>query len=286
LPKHYATNLLKKLGIKSLPINSFEISESLRIPVVETSTRGYEGLLLQDDSNARIIIDSNIINIGRKHFTLAHELGHYSIPSHTKVNFKCISDFFNPFRRNPSDEIEANQFASELLLPEELIKPILHTYKPDFASINELAEDCGTSLTATAIKFASLSYDCCALIATSDNKIKWFQKSSSFPYEYYIEVGKSVSYGTLTASYSLEGILKETETQKVHASYWFNGRGIDNSTTMFESCVPMPYYGVVLTMLWFPETPLNSRDYSDDDDEEEYRYEADENTWRWRDPEQ
>jgi Zn-dependent peptidase ImmA (M78 family) len=284
LPKHSATNLLKKLGIKSLPINPFEISASLRIPVVETSTRGYEGLLLQDDSNARIIIDSNIINIGRKHFTLAHELGHYSIPSHTKVNFKCISDFFNPFRRNPSDEIEANQFASELLLPEDLIKPILHTYKPDFDNIGELSEDCGTSLTATAIKFASLTDECCVLIATSNNRIEWFQKSPSFPYEYYVERGKTISHGTLTASYSFKGVIKEQDTQEVHASFWFNGKGIDNTTTIIESCVPMPYYGVVLTMLWFPEYPFDSQDYSDDD--EEYRYEADENTWRWRDPEE
>lgn len=149
---------------------------------METNTKGYEGILLKDNGNARIIISNNITNKGRKNFTLAHELGHYSIPTHTKGSFECIADFFNPFLRNPSDEVEANQFASELLLPEKLLKPILHTYKPDFESINELAEDCGTSLTATAIKFASLSDDCCILIATSDNRIKWFQKSPSFPY--------------------------------------------------------------------------------------------------------
>lgn len=281
MPKESAINLLKKFDIKSLPINPFEIAESLGIPVVETNTKGYEGLLLKNNENARIIISSNITNQGRKHFTLAHELGHYSIPSHTKNSFECIADFFNPFRRNPSDEVEANQFASELLLPEKLLKPILHTYKPEFESLDELSDDCGTSLTATAIKFASLTDDCCVLIATSDNKIKWFQKSPSFPYEYYIGKGKSISYGTLTASYSLEGVLKEPDTQKVHATYWFSGRGIDNAATLIESCVPMPYYGVVLTMLWFPEPPFDIQCPSEDNDKYRYRYE--ENSWRWRD---
>ena len=282
MPKESAINLLNKLNVQSLPINPFEIAKSLGIPVEETSAKGYDGLLLQTEESARIIINSNTTNQGSKHFTLAHELGHYSIPSHQKRDFECISEFFNPFRWNPSDEVEANQFAAELLLPEKLVKPILHTYKPDFESINELSEDCGTSLTATAIKFASLTDDCCVLIATSDNKIKWFQKSLSFPYEYYIEKGKLISYGTLTASYSLDGVPKEPDTQRVHATYWFNGRGIDNATTLIESCVPMIYYGVVLTMLWFPEPPLDNRDSGEDNFE--HRYE--ESSWRWREPEE
>jgi Zn-dependent peptidase ImmA (M78 family) len=280
VPKESAVNLLKKLNIQSLPINPFEIAKSLGIPVVETIAQGYDGLLLQAKENARIIINSNITNKGRKHFTLAHELGHYSIPSHAKRNFECISAFFNPFRWNPSEEVEANQFASELLLPEKLLKPILHTYKPDFESIEELSEDCGTSLTATAIKFASMTDDCCALIATSNNIVKWFQKSLSFPYAYYIEKGKSISHGTLTASYSLDGVIREPDTQKVHATYWFSGRGIDNTTTLMESCMPMPYYDVVLTILWFPESPFNIQGHSED--ESEYRYE--ESSWRWLDP--
>jgi Zn-dependent peptidase ImmA (M78 family) len=282
-PEDYAREILTELRIASFPIDPFFITKEFDIEVFEADADSYDGFLLRNESSTKIYINKNIASEGRKKFTLAHEIGHYCIPTH-RGNYQCIRRYLNPFRKKPEVEMEANKFASELLLPENLLKPILHTYKPDFESINELAEDCGTSLTATAIKFASLSDDCCVLIAMSDNRIKWFQKSPSFPYEYYIEVGKSVSYGTLTASYSLDGILKEPETQKVHASFWFNGRGIDNTTTIIESCVPMPYYGVVLTMLWFPAAPFDSQDYSDADDE--YRYEADENTWRWRDPEE
>jgi len=281
-PHHYAIVLLDELRIKRFPINPFEIAESLGIPVVESNTKNYEGFLIKDNENARIIISSHISNQGRKKFTLAHELGHYSIPSHTKNTFECISDFLNPFGRNPIQEAEANQFASELLLPENLLTPILHTYKPDFNSIGELAEDSETSLTATAIKFTKHTDACCALIATSNNKIKWFQKSLSFPCR--IEHGAQVPAGSLTGSYSLKGVSQDAETKEVHATYWFNGKGISNSTTLFESCVPMPDYGVVLTMLWFSEPPYDTSGYGEED--EEYRYEADNNTWRWRDPEE
>jgi hypothetical protein len=278
-PEDHAREVLSDLGIASLPVDPFFIAKEFDIEVLEVAADSYDGFLLRNNLSSKIIINKNITSEGRKKFTLAHEIGHYCIPTH-RGNFQCIAKYLNPFKENPEVEIEANKFASELLLPESLLRPILHTYKPDFESINELAQDCGTSLTASAIKFASLSDDCCVLIAISDNRIKWFQKSPSFPYEYYIEIGKSVSYGTLTASYSLDGIPKEPDTQKVHASYWFNGRGIDNTTILMESCVRMSYYDVVLTMLWFPESPFDSQ--GDSEDESEYRYE--ESSWRWLDP--
>ncbi len=281
-PEDYAREILTDLGIASFPIDPFIVTKEFDIEVIETAADSYDGFLLRRYAGTKIFINKNIPSIERKNFTIAHEIGHYCIPAH-RGNYQCITQYLNPFKKNPQVEIEANKFASELLLPEKLLKLILYAYKPNFESINELSEDCGTSLTATAIKFASLSDDCCVLIATSDNKIKWYQKSPSFPYEYYIEIGKSISYGTLTASYSLDGVLKEPDTQKVHATYWFNGRGINNTTTLIESCVPMVYYGVVLTMLWFPEPPFDIQGPSEDDDDE-YRYE--ESSWRWREPDE
>ncbi len=278
-PEYYAINLLEDLKIRSFPINPFEITKTLGIPVVESNTKNYEGFLLKDTQNARIIISNQITNKGRKNFTLAHELGHHYIPTHDKKTYQCSP---NPFSSKGIIEREADIFASELLLPEILLKPMLHMYKADFESIIELSEDCDTSLTATAIKFTKHSDDCCALIATSNNTIDWFGKSSSFPY--WIDHGAQISAGTLTASYSLKGVFQEPESQEIHASYWVNGKGIDNSSTLFESCVPMPDYGVVLTMLWFPDPPFDSSVYGDED--EEYRYETDKNTWRWRNPEE
>ncbi|MBI4825773.1 MAG: ImmA/IrrE family metallo-endopeptidase [Nitrospirae bacterium] len=274
-PEYYASTLLNDLNVISLPVNPFTIACSLKLNVVEVDADSFDGLYLRVGDKVVININKNITNIGRKHFTLAHEIAHHCIPSHDQNNYQCIP---NPFKNKDIKEVEADQFASEFLLPERLFKPLLYQYKPDFESIQELADDCGTSLTATAIKFAKHTEDCCVLIATSENKIKWFQKSSSFPY--WIEHGKQVSPGTLTASYSLKGVVQEAESQEVHATFWFNGKGIDNATTLFESCVPMIDYGVVLTMLWFPEPPYDNSGYCDED--KEHRYE--ESSWKWQDP--
>jgi Zn-dependent peptidase ImmA (M78 family) len=277
--EQYAVKLHDDLQITQLPIDPFYIANRLRVQVDEISGGDdFDGVLYFINNKPYININKNISNQKRKLFTLAHELGHFSIPSHRRDKFECVSDFLNPFGNNPEIEAEANRFASELLLPERLLKPMLHTYKPDFESIGELSEDCGTSLTATAIKFATLTEDCCTLIASSENKIKWFQRSPSFPY--WIEPGGLISSGTLTASYSLQGVPKESDTIEVHATYWFTGKGIDHSTTVFESCVPMFDYGVILTMIWFHDPPFDTSSYGDDDNE--YRYE--ESPWRWRYP--
>jgi len=278
-PEQYASSIISDLKIKSLPINPFDVARSLKITIHEVDADSYDGLYLRVGNKFLININNNISNTGRKHFTLAHELGHHFIPSHTNSAYQCSP---NPFKSKGAIEKEADRFASELLLPEILLKPMLHTYKADFESISELSEDCDTSLTATAIKFTQHTDDCCALIATSNNIIKWFSKSSSFPY--WIDYGAEISAGTLTASYSLKGVLQASESKEVHASYWVKGKGIDNSTTLIESCVPMPEYGVVLTMLWFPNPPFDTSGYGDED--EEYRYESDPNTWRWRDKEE
>lgn len=275
-PEDYAAMLLKDLQISSLPVDPFKIAKDLRIEVKEVNAESFDGFYINVRGKNLININQNISNRGRKHFTLAHEIGHHSIPTHTGNSYQCTP---NPFKNKAIVEVEADQFAAEILLPTGLLKPMLHTYKPDFESIAELAEDCGTSLTATAIKFARNTEDCCALIATTQNRIQWFQKSAGFPY--WINQGAQVAPGTLTAAYSLKGVAQEAESQKIHASYWFSGRGIDNSTTLYESCVPMPDYGVVLTLLWFAESPFDMEVAEKDDD---YRYEK--SDWRWRDPEE
>ena len=42
----------------------------------------------------------------------------------------------------------------------------------------------------------------------------------------------------------------------------------------------MPYYNMVLTVIWIPDPPFDSSGYGDS--EKEHRYE--ESSWRWSDP--
>lgn len=273
-PEYFAKEMIADLGITALPVDPFSIVTELDIIVAEEDADNFDGCLLRSISGARIILNKNIGSQGRKNFTLAHEIGHYSIPTH-RGDYKCLAKHLDPFGKNPPEETEANKFASELLLPESLFKPLVHQFKPDFEDLSDLAVICNTSLTATTLKYVSLTAECCALIASHNNIIEWSWKSPSFTF--YILKGVPAARGTLTASYMHEIVPKAPASQKTDAGLWIEGKGVSQKTELFESCVPAPKYGHVLTLLWLLDS------FGEDDEEtHEYRYE--EGPWKWTDP--
>jgi Zn-dependent peptidase ImmA (M78 family) len=276
-PEHYAIGILKNLGIHTLPVDPFRIAKEFDIEIIEVDADEIDGCLLRYGQNTRILINKNIGSIGRKNFTVSHEIGHFILPEHRGVNYRCSARYLNPIGANPKIEVEANRFASELLLPESLLKPLIHQFKPDFDDINDLAVFCNASLTAATIKYVSLTSERCALVVSSNNLIKWNKRSTSF--NCYIQNGAPIAKGSLTASYMHTGVPQIIASQKTPARFWVEGKGIGGNTELIECCIPIPKYGDVLTILWFVDLYINEEDT---EEEEEYRYE--ESTWKWRDP--
>ena len=76
------------------------------------------------NSQPYIMVNSNIDNVGRKNFTIAHELGHYFLEHHlTQDTFYCnSSEIAESSIWNDPIEQEANYFATCLLMPAEKVK--------------------------------------------------------------------------------------------------------------------------------------------------------------------
>lgn len=80
-----------------------------------------------------IFVNSNITPIGRKHFTIAHELGHHFL-GHTLTDGAIICDKSALDAKNkerPEREKEADYFAGCFLMPKQLMKQ----KKTDFEKI-------------------------------------------------------------------------------------------------------------------------------------------------------
>lgn len=76
-----------------------------------------------NNGQAYIMVNDNISNDGRRHFTIAHELGHYFL-CHELKNGQCFdADIFEDDTAINTIEREANYFASCLLMPESKLKP-------------------------------------------------------------------------------------------------------------------------------------------------------------------
>lgn len=126
-----ARHTRKSLGLKPIePVK--EIIQSLEkhgIIIIEIDhIDKFDGASLRTDAGYPIIIINRGLSNDRKRFTIAHELGHLIM--HVLGGFP-ISDYRNDRER----EKEADQFASEFLMPESEIKNSLYNLK-----ISDLAE--------------------------------------------------------------------------------------------------------------------------------------------------
>ena len=121
------------------------------------------GLLHRSENENRAVIGINSLHpTVRQRFSIAHELGHLILH---KPALKIDQHAFVSFRTSMSssatdpDEVEANQFAAALLMPEALLKQCVHQFgeNPDVEdAIRELAQQFDVSAQAMTIRLTSL----------------------------------------------------------------------------------------------------------------------------------
>lgn len=135
-----AKQLLRDFNITTIPalsVTQIFAHYSIIYDEMEYDDLNYMGSLIRAEDKVIILVNTDIKNAGRINFTKAHELGHFSL-NHRGQKFECSrADLFDFGRK--SLEIEANQFAKEFLLPEQMVKPILMSAPFDFDTIQSIA---------------------------------------------------------------------------------------------------------------------------------------------------
>lgn len=158
-----ARKLLKEHGT-TLPIDIAAIVKSqgigVRLQPMEESVSGM--LVIRDDHAVTVGINQSH-HPNRQRFTLAHELGHFLLHGkRTRVFVDSSTMFFRDgLAAEGTDkvEIEANAFAAELLMPENVLREITH-HQPldafDDRAIQSLAAKFGVSVRALTIRLTKL----------------------------------------------------------------------------------------------------------------------------------
>jgi len=76
----------------------------------------------------------------------------------------CTESDLSPWASRPEVEREADDFATNLLLPEEFVTVRLKAKSPSLDFVGEVAREFSTSLTATALRYIELSGFPCAVV--------------------------------------------------------------------------------------------------------------------------
>lgn len=149
--RKFASNIIKNNNLTP-PIEPLEIIKNYGIEIIEEENQ--YGIEAYSDLKIfpKITLNTEFTYPARRKFTLAHELGHIIIPWHNG-DVKCDTDkpykIINGQRLLDTQELEANIFASELLMPHNWLIEQLKKHHGTFSStINMIREIAQTSIMA------------------------------------------------------------------------------------------------------------------------------------------
>ena len=162
----------RKLAEEYFPHGADEIAKRLGAKLHYSSLPTCHGWCVRGPKNAVIRINSDD-SPARQAFTLAHELAHLLLGTNPDV----LTSRTEPFSSNAHDEKAANQLASEMLLPESRIRPLVPEGPIDFGVVIRIAKAAGESNLATACRLASLAQNLGLISAGvakfEGNRVQW-----------------------------------------------------------------------------------------------------------------
>jgi hypothetical protein len=149
-------------------------------------------------------------------------------------------------------EWEANDFASELLMPKRLFASDIRDRPVSFATIEHLTDDqmYQVSRTAAAWRLVQTTREQCALVMTTNGKVDWVARSDSLRY-WISERGQPVGTGSVAAAV-IRGESATLSAERVAPVEWLEARNGESLTRVevFESTHRIPSRGQVLSLVW------------------------------------
>ncbi|MGZ8236267.1 MAG: ImmA/IrrE family metallo-endopeptidase [Methylobacter sp.] len=257
-----AEQLIKGLGITTLPIDPFTIARNREIDVLAKPAHdaGVSGMLIRVGNEFAIAYATHIDNEPFQRFSVSHELGHYFLPGHVDavIGTNGIHESRAGFGSRDRYEIEADHFAASFLMPRYLFFPALKHIGQGLAAVESLASLCKTSLHSTAIRYTQCTRDLVAIVVSVGNRIDhcfmsealknvdgidWIRKHEALPR----------NTQTFAFNQNSENVRSAARTDGTsNLQDWFGGR---HSIEIREDVIGLGNYGKTLTVLYDIDVP-------------------------------
>jgi Zn-dependent peptidase ImmA (M78 family) len=242
--------LITQRFVKSAPPDLAALCKELGLRVKEVPARGFDGALVRSKTAQKgiIAVKSSLREKSRKRFTVAHEIGHFVLPHHRLLKAVCDEKKIDSYdARLNRPEVEANEFASELLLPSAVLSQKFNLSLFSLSQISAIASEFETSLTATIRCFLRLTALPCAMVWSPENQAPWCARSDSF--RFFLPLEELPAEGSHAA-----GLLARTpappDFAPVPAGVWLDDAAAERVRTLLEHSIYLPNYRAVLTLLW------------------------------------
>lgn len=190
---------------------------------------GCEGVIVGSGKRAVISVNSRS-SPRRQRFTIGHEIGHWH-HHRGRVLFCSKGDIENP---SGDFERQADNFASDLILPKYLFDPIARKIKkPKLDVIRGIADEFDASLTATIIKLVKTDLFPLVVVCHGKDRRKWFERSKSLPGWWFPREDLDPDSFAFDMLYGQDS--EQTFPRKVGADAWFDFRNCDQYEILEQS---------------------------------------------------
>lgn len=183
--RQHGERIAAEKGFVAFPVDPFAIAESEGIMIVAKppEIKGVSGGIIFDEDVPSIFYATDIDSEGFQRFTVAHELGHYFLDGHPEEILKSSKMHVSRagFRQGDNSiELEADHFASGLLMPTHFVMEELTRGVVGLAGVEQLANRSQCSLTAAAIRAAECSPYPIAIVVSQGSDICYCFMSVGF----------------------------------------------------------------------------------------------------------
>jgi len=256
MAKQKAEALLRERDMTALPVDPFKIAagSDIEVRAKPDTAAGVSGMLLRHGDNFGIMYATHIPSEGFQKFSVAHELGHYFLDGHIDhvLPTDGIHESHAGFVSADPYELEADNFAAGLLMPELPFKKELNRRAPGLGAVEHMADLCKTSLTATGIRCAELSGDALAVIISTGSTVDFCFMSGAMkllPQLSWLKKGTPVPSGTITARFNSDRarvLGADRDSAEIDVQDWLGG---ERSVLASEEVIGLGRYGKTLTVL-------------------------------------
>lgn len=213
-------------------------------------------IVFGERGSAIITINSGTYYIPRKRFSIAHELGHYELGHRTQIHYDNAAslDYIKA-----GIEAEANEFASELLVPTSLFMAEVEGKAFSPSLIKSLSEHFGTSISSILYKYVEYGPHPVTVIYSYNGRVKFYRKSSKMRRRMIDLTNLSVPSNSVTEEWYNDHVQYSSEDiQKIDLNVWFDcGNNWSDATEgrykrsrCYEHCYVSEVFNTVLTVVW------------------------------------
>jgi hypothetical protein len=247
-----AERILIDLGI-TIPkeIDLEVVAWSLGAAVKSRPLDGSEAIIVGSQHRAVITVNRTSPP-ARRRFSIGHEIGHWH-HHRGRILFCGGRDIDNPADGALNVERQADDFASDLILPNYMFQPTLAKLRRlNLKSIRQIADDFQASITATLLKTVHANRFPIIVVCHGKAGRRWFRRPALIPTWWFPRA--DLDPDSFAFSMLFANAPEETFPRKIGGGAWFDFRNADRYEIQ-EQSFPLPNEEI-LTVLIIPEEGL------------------------------